>query len=108
MIGTMTFSSRITPQDSFPEHLENLSTEALEILNSKVHRQAELEYQHYGDAELETRFRLEFLAEELDLRENATPPPAAAPVALRTAAAKAPVQTAAPTAAPAPAPLAHA
>jgi hypothetical protein len=66
----MNFSSRISPQDPFPEHLEDLTIEALEILNSKVHRQAEFEYQRDGESELETRFRLEFLAEELDRREN--------------------------------------
>ncbi|MET4059335.1 hypothetical protein ABIB35_000866 [Arthrobacter sp. UYP6] len=79
----MTFSSRITPQDPFPEHLEILTTDALEILNSKIHRQAELEYRQDGESELETRFRLEFLAEELDRRENV---PAAAHVAAQQAA----------------------
>ncbi|MBO0895444.1 hypothetical protein [Arthrobacter sunyaminii] len=66
----MTFSSRLTPQDQFPEQLEALTTDALEILNSKLHRQAELEYQQEGEPELETRFRLEFLAEELDKRDS--------------------------------------
>lgn len=70
----MTFSSRIAPEDSFPEHLEQLSTDDLEILNSKVHRQAELEYQQTGEAELETRFRLEFVAEELDVHEESPAP----------------------------------
>lgn len=73
----MNFSSRISPQDPFPEHLGDLTTEALEILNSKIHRQAELEYQRDGESELETRFRLEFLTEELDRREN-LPLPASA------------------------------
>ena len=68
----MTFSSRLTPQDSFPEQLEELTTDALEILNSKLHRQAGFEYQQDGATELETRFRLEFIAEELDRRENMT------------------------------------
>lgn len=66
----MTFSSRISPRDPFPEHLAALSTDALEILNSKLHRQAELEYQQEGEPELETRFRMEFLAEELDKRDS--------------------------------------
>ena len=69
----MNFSSKISPQDPFPEDLGDLTTEALEILNSKVHRQAEFEYQRDGESELETRFRLEFLAEELDRRENLSP-----------------------------------
>ncbi len=70
LIGAMTFSSRLAPHDPFPEHLEALSTDALEILNSRLHRQAELEYQQEGEAALETRFRLEFLAEELDDRDS--------------------------------------
>ena len=94
----MTFSSKITPQDPFPEHLETLTTDALEILNSKVHRQAELEYRRDGDSELETRFRLEFLAEELDRRENV---PAAAPASTHVAAQQAAL-------APVPAHLSHA
>ena len=94
----MTFSSRITPQDPFPEHLEILSTDALEILNSKIHRQAELEYRQDGQSKLETRFRLEFLAEELDRRENVQ---AAAPASTHVAAQQA-------AQAPVPAHLTHA
>ena len=66
----MTFFSRLTPNDPFPEHLETLSDDDLEILNSRLHRQAEYEYRQEGEAELETRFRLEFLAEELDHRDS--------------------------------------
>ena len=81
LIGAMTFSSRLTPQDSFPEQLEELTTDALEILNSKLHRQAAFEYQQDGETELETRFRLEFLAEELDRRESLAAERAAAETA---------------------------
>lgn len=69
LIGAMTFSSRLTPQELFPERLEELTTDALEILNSKLHRQAGFEYQQDGETEPETSFRLEFVAEELDRRD---------------------------------------
>lgn len=72
LIGSsMTFSSRLAPQHSFPAELGSLTSDALEILNSRIHRQLDFEYQHEGDSHPETRFRLEFLTEELDLRENA-------------------------------------
>ena len=72
LIGTlMTFSSRLTPQHAFPAELGMLTTDALEILNSRIHRQLDFEYQNDGESHPETRFRLEFLSEELDLRENA-------------------------------------
>lgn len=76
LIGDMTFFSRLTPNDPFPEHLETLSDDDLEILNSRLHRQAEYEYRQEGETEPETSFRLEFVTEELDRRDA----PAAGPV----------------------------
>lgn len=65
----MSFCSTISPSDPFPEDLRQLDDSALHVLNSKVHRELDAEYL-YGGAELETEFRKEELAEELNRRES--------------------------------------
>lgn len=62
-------SSRLTPNEPFPEDLAALSTQEVEILNSKVHRELDFEYKHNGEVEPETQFRLQDLHEELDVRD---------------------------------------
>lgn len=61
--------SRIKPEDSFPENLNQLEDDQVEILNSKVHRQLEVEYVEEGLPHPETENRQEEINEELDDRD---------------------------------------
>ncbi|WP_299165637.1 hypothetical protein [uncultured Arthrobacter sp.] len=61
--------SRITPGDKFPENLNQLEDSQVEVLNSKVHRQIEVEYVEEGTPDPETEHRQEELNEELDDRD---------------------------------------
>ncbi|WP_309071892.1 hypothetical protein [Arthrobacter sp.] len=61
--------SRIKPEDPFPENLNQLEDHEVEVLNSKVHRQLEVEYLQEGSPEPETEHRREELNEELDDRD---------------------------------------
>lgn len=61
--------SRIKPEDSFPEDLNQLEDNQVEVLNSKVHRQLEVEYVQEGSPDPETEHRQEELNEELDDRD---------------------------------------
>lgn len=62
-------SSRLRPDEFFPQDLGVLATEDVEVLNSKVHRELEFEYREHGYPDPETEFRLEDLNDELDLRD---------------------------------------
>ncbi len=66
----MTNNSRLAPEDSFPDELHSLGDEAVEVLNSKVHRQLDAEYVDSGEPHPETEFRLDELTEELDRRDD--------------------------------------
>ena len=68
----MTYISRISPTDSFPEDLRVLDDQTLHVLNSKVLRELDAEYS-YGGPEAETEFRKEELDEELTRRETDRP-----------------------------------
>lgn len=61
-------NSRLSPDDDFPD-LTHLPTEAVEVVNSKVHRELDFEYATDGAAHPETEFRLEEVNEELDARD---------------------------------------
>lgn len=61
--------SRIKPGDPFPANLNNLEDDQVEVLNSKVHRQIEVEYVQEGTPDPETEHRQEELNEELDDRD---------------------------------------
>jgi hypothetical protein len=61
--------SRIKPEDPFPENLNKLEDNEVEVLNSKVHRQLEVEYVQEGIPDPETEQRREELNEELDDRD---------------------------------------
>ncbi|WP_051477332.1 hypothetical protein [Arthrobacter sp. Br18] len=63
-------SSKLPPEEPFPEDLAVLDDEAVEVLNSKVHRQIDAEYAEEGEVEPETSFRHEELTEELDQRDE--------------------------------------
>lgn len=62
-------SSRITPDEPFPEDLSRLKDHDVEVLNSKVHREIDYEIVTDGEVEAETAFRNDELSEELDGRD---------------------------------------
>lgn len=62
-------NSRIKPGDPFPQDLNLLEDNQVEVLNSKVHRQLEVEYVQEGTPDPETEHRQEELNEELDDRD---------------------------------------
>ncbi|WP_051427343.1 hypothetical protein [Arthrobacter sp. H20] len=68
----MNDSTRIAPNDPFPEDLTRLASSEVEILNSKIHRELDSEYVRYGLPDPETEARLEEITEELDRRESAS------------------------------------
>lgn len=62
-------STRITPDEPFPEDLGALEQPEIEVLNSKLHRELDHEYVHEGGPSPETESRLEDVNEELDFRD---------------------------------------
>lgn len=67
--GNTVGKSRIKPEDPFPENLNVLQDDQVEVLNSKVHRQLEVEYVQEGTPDPETEHRKEEVNEELDDRD---------------------------------------
>jgi hypothetical protein len=65
-------STRITPDEPFPEDLGTLEQPEIEVLNSKLHRELDHEYVHEGGPSPETESRLEDVSEELDFRDLTT------------------------------------
>jgi hypothetical protein len=63
-------STRLSPAEDFPEDLTTLDLPAVEVLNSKIHRELDYEYAHDGEPSLETEIRHEELTEELDRRDK--------------------------------------
>lgn len=72
----MSDRSRLSPEQSFPADLAPLEDSQVEILNSKVNRQLDLEYIEDQEVDPETEFRHEELKAELDYRaaEDSKPP----------------------------------
>ncbi|MHA7145388.1 hypothetical protein ACX80U_11795 [Arthrobacter sp. TmT3-37] len=64
-------STRITPDEPFPEDLGALAQPEVEVLNSKLHRELDHEYVHEGSPSPETESRLEEVTDELDFRDLA-------------------------------------
>lgn len=62
-------SSRLSPEENFPEDLTILSDEEVSVINSKLHRQSDHEYGQ-GYSEPETEFRLEEVRLNIDSRED--------------------------------------
>lgn len=62
-------STRITPDEPFPEDVGVLDQPEVEVLNSKLHRQLDHEYVHEDGPSPETECRLEEIKEELDFRD---------------------------------------
>ncbi|KNC18387.1 hypothetical protein AC792_12140 [Arthrobacter sp. RIT-PI-e] len=63
-------SSRLTPSEDFPDDLTALDLTAVEVLNSRIHRELDHEYAHDGAASTETEIRHEEVTEELDRRDR--------------------------------------
>jgi hypothetical protein len=80
-------STRITPDEPFPEDLGALEQPEVEVLNSKLHRELDHEYVSEGGPSPETESRLEDVSEELDFRDLTLDdtPAQASPTALTSA-----------------------
>jgi hypothetical protein len=63
-------SSRLAPEESFPEDLTLLNSSEVAVLNSMVHRAIDSEYIKFGLPDPETEARLAELTEELDRRDG--------------------------------------
>ncbi|WP_400160574.1 hypothetical protein [Arthrobacter sp. BPSS-3] len=66
----MSANLRITPTDPFPQDLEKLKDEKLQVLDSKVQRQLDHEIVTEGEPHPETEFRHHELDLEFGLRDN--------------------------------------
>lgn len=66
----MSDKSRLSPEQSFPADLAPLEDSQVEILNSKVNRQLDLEYVEDQEVDPETESRFEELKAELDYRAS--------------------------------------
>jgi hypothetical protein len=62
--------TRISPEEEFPEELEDLQDNEVEVLNSKVLRQLDVEYVEEGGPNPETDARKDELDDELDSRDE--------------------------------------
>lgn len=58
----------LTPEESFPEHLERITDQELQVLDSQVQRQISLEIVTEGEPNPETEFRRYELDEEFENR----------------------------------------
>lgn len=65
----MTHKLRLTPDDPFPDDLEKLPDEKLQVLDSQVQRQLDLECVVDKEPHPETEFRHYELDEEFEQRE---------------------------------------
>ncbi len=66
----MSANLRITPADPFPEDLEELKVEKLQVLDSQVQRQLDHEIITEGETHPETEFRHHELDVEFEHRDN--------------------------------------
>ncbi|MGC0239506.1 hypothetical protein [Arthrobacter sp. SD76] len=66
----MSSNLRIAPTDPFPEDLEELKDEKLQVLDSQVQRQLDHEIINEGEPNPETEFRHQELDEEFEHRDN--------------------------------------
>ncbi|WDF32728.1 hypothetical protein PTW37_12795 [Arthrobacter agilis] len=65
----MSYSSRLNPEKDLPEDLSSVDRDELDILNSRNHRDRDLQYIRDGDVDAETEGRHHDLREELDRRQ---------------------------------------
>lgn len=66
----MSANLRIAPTDPFPEDLEELKDEKLQVLDSQVQRQLDHEIVTEGESHPETDFRHHELDVEFEQRDN--------------------------------------
>lgn len=57
MAGTMNDKLHLTPDDQFPEDLEKVSDNELQVLDSRIQRQLDHEMVVDGESDRETEFR---------------------------------------------------
>ena len=69
----MSESSRLLPEDPFPEDLSDLGKTEVELLNSRVHRELDAEIFEAEGPHPVTEDRHFELQEELDLRDGVGP-----------------------------------
>ena len=60
----------LTPEDQFPEDLENVSDNELQVLDSRIQRQLDHEMVVNGESDNETEFRHYELDEEFQDRDK--------------------------------------
>ncbi|MEV8130405.1 hypothetical protein AB0O54_04620 [Pseudarthrobacter oxydans] len=60
----------LTPDDQFPEDLEKVTDQELQVLDSQVQRQLDHEMVVYGESDRETEFRHYELDEEFSDRDK--------------------------------------
>ncbi|MHA7292635.1 hypothetical protein [Arthrobacter sp. HLT1-21] len=69
----MNQSSRLLPEDPFPDDLRDLGKNQVEVLNSRVHRELDAEIFEADGPQPATQDRLEALRGELDRRDGMSP-----------------------------------
>ena len=70
MAGSMNDRLHLTPEDQFPENLEDISDNDLQVLDSQVQRQFDHEVVVDGEVSRETEFRHYELDEEFQDRDK--------------------------------------
>ena len=70
MAGTMNDKLHLTPDDQFPEDLEKVTDQELQVLDSQVQRQLDHETVVDGESDRETEFRHYELDEEFSDRDK--------------------------------------
>ena len=70
MAGTMNDKLHLTPDDQFPEDLENVSDNELQVLDSRIQRQLDHEMVVDGESDRETEFRHYELDQEFNDRDK--------------------------------------
>jgi hypothetical protein len=70
MAGTMNDKLHLTPDEHFPEDLENVSDIELQVLDSRIQRQLDHEMVVDGESNRETEFRHYELDEEFNDRDR--------------------------------------
>lgn len=70
MAGTMNDKLHLTPDDQFPEDLETVSDNELQVLDSRIQRQLDHEMVVDGESDRETEFRHYELDAEFNDRDE--------------------------------------
>ena len=60
----------LTPEEPFPKHLEKVTDQALQVLDSQIRRQMDHEIVAEGESNPETEFRRYELDEEFENRDH--------------------------------------